>query len=30
MYELGSRTKEAHGEVGEYAKGKVDLLNSYR
>ncbi|MCQ2969102.1 MAG: UDP-N-acetylmuramoyl-tripeptide--D-alanyl-D-alanine ligase [Clostridium sp.] len=26
MYELGSKTKEAHQDVGSFAKGKVDLL----
>ena len=26
MYELGTKTEEAHIEVGEYAKDKVDLL----
>ena len=26
MYELGSKTKEAHEDVGSFAKGKIDLL----
>lgn len=26
MYELGSKTKEAHKKIGEYAAGKVDYL----
>ena len=26
MYELGSKSKEAHAEVGAYATDKVDLL----
>lgn len=26
MYELGSKTEEAHEEVGSFAKGKIDLL----